>query len=117
MSATGVGEVAAITIDSEYAIKGEAGADLKYVERSGAAIGAGRDSLKDLKKNGVLRSWYVGKQRRCRDWNRTGFAGWVKERQDSHARLKRREYPGERPWLDGLFQQNIRAGFSGSHRH
>ncbi|WP_242487911.1 DUF4055 domain-containing protein [Pseudomonas sp. TH31] len=46
--ASGVAEDAAITIGSEYAIKGEAGADLKYVEHSGAAIGAGRDSLKDL---------------------------------------------------------------------
>lgn len=39
-----------VTIGSEYAIKGEAGADLKYVEHPGAAIGAGRDSLKDLEK-------------------------------------------------------------------
>jgi hypothetical protein len=57
------------------------------------------------KKNGVLRSWYVGKQRRCRDWNRTGFAGWVKEQQDSHARLKHRECPGERPWLMAYFSK------------
>lgn len=46
--ASGVAEDAAIAIGSEYAIKGESGADLKYVEHSGAAIGAGRDSLKDL---------------------------------------------------------------------
>lgn len=46
--ASGVAEDAAIAIGSEYAIKGEPGADLKYVEHSGAAIGAGRDSLKDL---------------------------------------------------------------------
>lgn len=46
--ASGVGDDAAIAIGSEYAIKGDAGADLKYVEHSGAAIGAGRDSLKDL---------------------------------------------------------------------
>ena len=46
--ASGVADDAAIAIGSEYAIKGEAGADLKYVEHSGAAIGAGRDSLKDL---------------------------------------------------------------------
>ena len=46
--ASGVADDAAITIGSEYAIKGDAGADLKYVEHSGAAIGAGRDSLKDL---------------------------------------------------------------------
>lgn len=46
--ASGVADDAAIAIGSEYAIKGESGADLKYVEHSGAAIGAGRDSLKDL---------------------------------------------------------------------
>ena len=46
--ASGVADDAAITIGSEYAIKGDVGADLKYVEHSGAAIGAGRDSLKDL---------------------------------------------------------------------
>lgn len=46
--ASGVADDAAIAIGSEYAIKGDAGADLKYVEHSGAAIGAGRDSLKDL---------------------------------------------------------------------
>ncbi|MCV4274467.1 DUF4055 domain-containing protein [Pseudomonas capsici] len=46
--ASGVAEDALIAIGSEYAIKGESGADLKYVEHSGAAIGAGRDSLKDL---------------------------------------------------------------------
>ena len=46
--ASGVADDAAIAIGSEYAIKGETGADLKYVEHSGAAIGAGRDSLKDL---------------------------------------------------------------------
>lgn len=46
--ASGVAEDASIAIGSEYAIKGESGADLKYVEHSGAAIGAGRDSLKDL---------------------------------------------------------------------
>lgn len=46
--ASGLADDDAIAIGSEYAIKGEAGADLKYVEHSGAAIGAGRDSLKDL---------------------------------------------------------------------
>lgn len=46
--ASGVADDASIAIGSEYAIKGEAGADLRYVEHSGAAIGAGRDSLKDL---------------------------------------------------------------------
>ncbi|WP_256662840.1 DUF4055 domain-containing protein [Pseudomonas sp. URMO17WK12:I11] len=46
--ASGVADDASIAIGSEYAIKGESGADLKYVEHSGAAIGAGRDSLKDL---------------------------------------------------------------------
>ena len=46
--ASGVAEDAAIAIGSEYAIKGDVNADLKYVEHSGAAIGAGRDSLKDL---------------------------------------------------------------------
>ncbi|WP_122454739.1 DUF4055 domain-containing protein [Pseudomonas viridiflava] len=46
--ASGVVDDAAIAIGSEYAIKGETGVDLKYVEHSGAAIGDGRDSLKDL---------------------------------------------------------------------
>lgn len=46
--ASGVADDAAIAIGSEYAIKGDVNADLKYVEHSGAAIGAGRDSLKDL---------------------------------------------------------------------
>jgi len=40
--ASGVAEDAAIAIGSEYAIKGESGADLKYVEYSGAAIAACR---------------------------------------------------------------------------
>lgn len=46
--ASGVSEDAAISIGAEYAIKGDIGADLKYVEHSGAAIGAGRDSIRDL---------------------------------------------------------------------
>ncbi|MNP09577.1 hypothetical protein D3C76_1016890 [compost metagenome] len=46
--APGATEDSVIAIGSEYAIKGEKDADLKYVEHSGAAIGAGRDSLKDL---------------------------------------------------------------------
>lgn len=46
--ASGVADDADIAIGSEYAIKGDKEADLKYVEHSGAAIGAGRDSLKDL---------------------------------------------------------------------
>lgn len=46
--ASGVADDAAIAIGSEYAIKGDTGSDLKYVEHTGAAIGAGRESLKDL---------------------------------------------------------------------
>ena len=46
--ASGVADDAAISIGAEYAIKGDIGADLKYVEHSGAAIGAGRDSIRDL---------------------------------------------------------------------
>jgi hypothetical protein len=46
--ASGVADDAAIAIGSEYAIKGDVNSDLKYVEHSGAAIGAGRDSLRDL---------------------------------------------------------------------
>ena len=46
--ASGVADDAAIAIGSEYAIKGETRADLKYVEHSGAAIGAGGVSLKAL---------------------------------------------------------------------
>jgi hypothetical protein len=45
---SGATDDAVIAIGSESAFKGEAGADLKYVEHSGAAIGAGRDSLRDL---------------------------------------------------------------------
>lgn len=44
--ASGVADDAAISIGAEYA--GEVGADLKYVEYSGAAIGAGRESIRDL---------------------------------------------------------------------
>lgn len=47
--ASGIAEDAVIAIGSEHAIKAvDAGANLRYVEHSGAAIGAGRDSLKDL---------------------------------------------------------------------
>ena len=46
--ASGVADDASIAIGAEYAIKGDIGADLKYVEHSGAAIGAGRDSIRDL---------------------------------------------------------------------
>lgn len=46
--ASGVADDAEIAIGSEYAIKGDVNADLKYVEHSGAAIGSGRDSLRDL---------------------------------------------------------------------
>lgn len=46
--ASGITDDAAIAIGAETAIKGDPGSDLKYVEHSGAAIGAGRDSLKDL---------------------------------------------------------------------
>lgn len=45
---SGMSEESEISIGSEYAIKGDTGSDLKYVEHSGAAIGAGRQSLVDL---------------------------------------------------------------------
>lgn len=46
--ASGLTNDSPIAIGAETAIKGDPGSDLKYVEHSGAAIGAGRDSLKDL---------------------------------------------------------------------
>lgn len=48
--ASGVEQETVIAIGAESAIKGVEGSDLKYVEHSGAAIGAGRDSLKDLEE-------------------------------------------------------------------
>lgn len=46
--AKGMADDAQISIGSEYAIKGGEGSDLKYVEHSGAAINAGRQSIVDL---------------------------------------------------------------------
>lgn len=46
--AKGMADDAQISIGSEYAIKGGEGSDLKYVEHSGAAINAGRQSIMDL---------------------------------------------------------------------
>ncbi len=46
--ASGLTNDSPIAIGAETAIKGDPGSDLKYVEHSGNAIGAGRDALKDL---------------------------------------------------------------------
>jgi hypothetical protein len=101
----------------EYAIKGEAGADLKYVEHSGAAIGAGRDSLKDLEKKWsptVLVCWKTAALPRLEP---DGLCGLGKRTTGIAMLALNIASALEKALADGLFQQNIRAGFSGSHRH
>lgn len=45
---SGIADDSKITIGAEYAIKGDTGSDLKWVEISGGSISAGRQSIQDL---------------------------------------------------------------------
>lgn len=99
--ASGVAEEASIAIGSEYAIKGESGAGLKCVEHSGAAIGAERDSLKDLEaKMQSYGSDNVGEQRRRRDGYWPGAASWRDQQPCRHDRFELGVGIGEGSGLD-----------------